>query len=112
MITLPNPRTINEAIRQADTTERARQIIAQGYSFWPEADRDTIAICKPGFLHADYWLSDNGKTCDCPDFVKHQDYCKHVLANSIVEAEKIPTLASTNVQTVREFVAQRDAVPA
>ncbi len=114
MLSLPTPRTINEADRQIRTVEYARQIIAEGYSFWPDEDpeMDMVAISKPGTLCATYLLMENGTACDCLDFQKHQDYCKHIIAYSIVQAENIPTMASTNLQLLREFVAKRDAAQA
>jgi hypothetical protein len=112
MITLPTPRTAPEALRQARTAERAALIIQEGYSFFPDAELEMIAVCKPGFLHAEYWLTEGGKVCDCGDFVNRKDYCKHTIANSIVEANNIPTIASTNIETVRQFVADRDRAAA
>ena len=108
MITIPAPRTATEALRQARTAERAALIIAEGYSIFPEIDLDAIAVCKPGFLSSAYWLTEGGKVCDCPDFSNRCDYCKHTLAYSTVEAQKIPTIASTNLETIRLFVENRE----
>src|SRR5579859_6125884 len=79
------PRNINDARRLILREERARLILKEGYTFWPDAELDTVAVCKPGRLAADYWI-DGGK-CDCPDFEAHGDFCKHVLAYDMVMEE-------------------------
>ena len=108
MITLNAPRNANEAYAQAARLERAEQIIRDGYAFFPDADADMIAVCKPGHLHADYFLTEGGTICDCPDFSKTKLPCKHLIANMIVQASKIETLASTSLDTIRKFVEERD----
>lgn len=108
MITLPAPKTAMEASRQARTYDRAKAIIQQGYSFFPEIDIDAIAVCKPGHLHADYWLTEGGKECDCGDFCFRMDFCKHTIAYAIVLANDIPTIASTNPEVIKAFIAERE----
>lgn len=110
MVTLPEPRNAMEALRQATVFARAEQIISDGYSFWPDEDTtlDMVAVCKPGFLHADYWITENGTVCDCPDFEKRKDVCKHLAAWDIVQRKKIPQLASTSLETVRRHVEDRE----
>ena len=108
MITLTTPRNANEALAQAVRMERAEQIIRDGYSFFPDTELDMIAICKPGSLHADYQLTEGGTVCDCKDFAKTGLACKHIIANSIVVANNIPTIASTSLDTIRRHVEERD----
>lgn len=110
MLNLTEPRTAPEALRQATVFARAEQIISDGYSFWPYTDTtiDMVAVCKPGFLHADYWITDGGKVCDCPDFEKHKDVCKHVAAWAIVKRDRIPQLASTSLDVIRQQVEEHD----
>ena len=86
-----NTRNINEAIAQANRRERAEKIIQEGYSFTKDADSGMVAVCKPGDLHASYWIGEHvdGSTgCDCPDRVKTGKPCKHEIANNILESEK------------------------
>lgn len=109
-MTTTTPRTAIEARDLAVRNERARQIIAEGYSFFADADpdMDLVAVCKPGSLAAAYWITQRGTVCDCKDFEGNRKHCKHIFAWQIVQAEKIETLASTNVETVKEFCKERD----
>ena len=92
MLTLATPRTAPGALRQATIFARAEQILADGYSFWPDPDptMDMVAVCKPGYLHADYWITDGG------DFAKHRDFCKHTMAWDIMQRTGLPQFASTS----------------
>lgn len=74
----PQPRTASEALRLAKTEEKAQAILSEGYTFEQEEDTKTVSICKPGKLSASYWIMDG--ECSCPDFQKHGNYCKHILA--------------------------------
>ena len=80
------PRTPAEALRYARTWERAQNLIAQGYGFWQTegaAPTDAVAVLKPGETSPAYWLNEAFSgldTCTCPDFEKHGDYCKHLIA--------------------------------
>ena len=75
---------INTARREANSYAKALEILKEGYSFTRE-NEDSIAVCKPGRLAASYWIVDG--ECDCPDFMKHGNFCKHTLANGILEEE-------------------------
>ena len=79
------PKDIQTAMRHALRLERAKAILEAGYTFSEDKDLDTIFVCKPGRLFADYQIA-SGK-CDCPDFAEHKDVCKHTLALEIKNAE-------------------------
>ena len=82
---MDTPRNIDQARRQISRTERAKEIIEAGYTFSFDDEADTVAVCKPGRLAADYFILD-GK-CDCQDFQNHGDFCKHTLAAGLVQEE-------------------------
>lgn len=91
MNTNNTPRNAQEAIAQANRYARAEQIIQEGYKFTKDADSGMVAVCKPGDLHASYWIGEHvdGTTgCDCPDKKKTGKPCKHEIANEILEEEK------------------------
>lgn len=80
---------INDAIAQANRRERALNILEEGYTFTQE--NDMVAVCKPGELHASYWIGehvDSSTGCDCPDRVKTGKPCKHEIANDILQADE------------------------
>lgn len=79
------PKTASEAARLAVLTERAQQILTEGYSFWPDAEAGFTAVCKPGKLAAAYWITD-GK-CDCPARQKDAT-CKHEIAAMLKSEEE------------------------
>src|SRR5207245_2019593 len=79
------PKDAATALRLALRYERAKQILAEGYTFPRDEELQTIFVCKPGRLFAHYWITD-GK-CDCPDFLKHADFCKHTLAVYLQDEE-------------------------
>ena len=69
---------------------------------------DRVAVCKPGFLHAEYWITNCGLFCDCPAFEKHKDFCKHTIAWGIVKRDRIPQLASTSLELIKRHVEDRE----
>ena len=79
------PKDIQTLMRLAWRTERARQILDAGYTFWPDANMDSVAICKPGRLFAEYSIY-RGE-CDCPDFRNYGDFCKHTIAYYLRQQE-------------------------
>ena len=80
--------TINQAIAQANRFTRAMNILKEGYTFHKDADREVIAVCKPGEEKATYWINMLTPGCDCPDSMKNGNRCKHELAWSILEDER------------------------
>jgi hypothetical protein len=80
--------------RLAVLNSRAQEIIAAGYTFWPDADAGT-AVCKPGELAATYWITEEG--CTCPAYAK-ESICKHSIAadklaeEAALEAEYAPEI--------------------
>ena len=78
---------INTARREANCYTKALQIIKEGYTFTKDADSEVIAVCKPGQLAASYWINMISEGCDCPDFQKHGTFCKHTMANDLIEDE-------------------------
>ena len=81
---------INDAIAQANRNTRALQILKEGYKFTKEAS-GSIAVCKPGELHASYFIGEHvdGTTgCDCPDKAKTGKPCKHEIAWNILQDEE------------------------
>lgn len=78
---------INSARRAANCYAKAEQIIKEGYRFEKDADSEVIAVIKPGKLAASYWINLLSEGCDCPDFMKHGNFCKHTMANDLLEDE-------------------------
>jgi hypothetical protein len=78
------PKTASETARFITLTERARQIIADGYTFSTDAEVGITYVCKPGRLASDYELFD-GK-CTCPARQRER-FCKHEIAVALIEAE-------------------------
>ena len=72
----------------ANSYAKAIEIIKEGYTFSKDAETGVIAVCKPGRLAASYWINVLEEGCDCPDYMKHGKYCKHTLANGILEEEE------------------------
>ena len=103
MVAMTQPRNAQEAIAQANRLQRARQIITEGYSFTQDALTNMVAICKPGELHASYFIGEHvdGTTgCDCPDACKGNN-CKHEIAWGLVKAEHADELAGLEAQCAR-----------
>ena len=75
------PKNATQALRLIRTTERANNLISEGYTFFEDKEADYVAVCKPGREAASYFMStENGDfKCECPDFVKNGDYCKHTI---------------------------------
>lgn len=81
---------INEAIAQANRNTRAQQIIEAGYTFTKEAS-GSIAVCKPGELHASYFIGENvdgTNGCSCADKAKTGKPCKHEIAWDLLQDEE------------------------
>jgi SWIM zinc finger len=78
---------INLAVQQANRYERAKTLLKEGYTFHKDQGSDVVAVCKPGRLAASYWLNMLSEGCDCPDFLKRGQPCKHMLAWDILEAK-------------------------
>jgi SWIM zinc finger len=79
---------INTARRLANSAAKAEQILKEGYRFEKDADSEVIAVIKPGRLAASYWLNMLSEGCDCPDYLKNGSFCKHTIANGILEDEE------------------------
>ena len=91
---MSSPRNAKEANRQATCQLRAMEIL-------PELRKGSMYVAhmggapgvydvqKRGYDQPDTWYTDNllTTTCDCPDFVKHGDLCKHTLAVELYDAE-------------------------
>lgn len=88
MFNLPEPQTIEEARRQINTVDRAKEILKAEYTFWLDDDSIYVAVCKPGQMAASYFIDITGDipTCNCPDFEHRGNYCKHTLAWKLWEA--------------------------
>lgn len=77
------PRNISDALRQAKCWEKAQGMKAEGY-VWNTICKNFFRIFKPENTtqdKADYVvdLTAGMEHCNCPDFEKHEDYCKHTL---------------------------------
>ena len=79
---------INTAIAEANRLNRAFEIIKAGYTFTKDADSDVVAVCKPGDLHASYWINMLSPGCDCPDHMRTGRPCKHMMALEIKKEEE------------------------
>jgi hypothetical protein len=76
---LPTPKDAQDAVRLARCWEKAQNLRDAGYIC--RVNLPVVTIHKPD-LSAVYFLNvQNGEVvhCTCPDFDKHQDYCKHLL---------------------------------
>lgn len=81
-------RNASEALQQAIRFDRAKQVLAEGYTFHKDADTEAIAVCKRGSTAAVYWIDLLSTGCDCPDRLKTGKECKHELAYEFLQAEK------------------------
>ena len=79
------PKDVQTALRLALRFERAKLILAEGYTFSVDEEMQTVYICKPGRLFAHYIIYQG--QCDCPDFTTHRDFCKHTLAYALRQEE-------------------------
>ena len=76
-----NTINISNARRQANCFTKAQTMFAEGYTFNVLANK-MYRIFKPGVSHdepASYVVDMLMKSCTCPDFCKHGDYCKHTM---------------------------------
>jgi hypothetical protein len=92
-----SPKNAQEALQQANRLQRARAILAEGYTFHKDKDSEAVAVCKPGRLAASYWINLLSEGCDCPDSMKGND-CKHLLAWDILQTEKADEQANMEWQ--------------
>jgi hypothetical protein len=92
-----SPKNAQEALQQANRLQRARAILAEGYTFHKDKDSEAVAVCKPGRLAASYWINLLSEGCDCPDSMKGND-CKHLLAWKLLETEKADDAANMEAQ--------------
>jgi hypothetical protein len=102
------PRNAQEALQQAVRLERAKQLIEEGYTFTKDADTNMVAVCKPGELHAAYWIGehvDGTNGCDCPDAVKG-NYCKHEICWDMIQANAQQALPLTDADEAAMWEAQ------
>src|SRR5438105_2764972 len=76
--TMKHPSNAQAAWQLARCWQRALDILKAGYSFWPDEELESVAVCKPGRLYAHYLITRG--VCDCPDYGRNGDYCKHTLA--------------------------------
>lgn len=86
------PKKAEDIARLAKRTSAATETIKLGYTYW--TDETGVAVCKPGTLAAEYWITENG--CSCPDFAHHGDFCKHTVAAAYVQTYNLPQTASTD----------------
>lgn len=83
-----NPTNINEAVALAVRFERAKAILAEGYTFSQDKETGAVAACKPGSLAASYWINGLVDGCDCPDATQRgKGVCKHSLAWELLQEE-------------------------
>lgn len=81
-----NPKTAAEALRLATTEEKAKQILAEGYTFDLNEESQMVEVCKPGKTFPAYYINlGEGNEffpegCSCPDYQNRGNYCKHFLA--------------------------------
>lgn len=84
------PKNASEALRQARSAEKALTMFQDGYTMQPLFD-DTITevylVTSPAGNR--YNVDMAKQICSCPDFTRHQDCCKHLIAveYSLLEAE-------------------------
>lgn len=94
---------VADTFRRAKRLQAAKQTIADGYTYWKDADGIT-AVCKPGRLAATYFIGlwKDG-ACECPDFEKHGDFCKHTIAAGLSEEEKQAASCEMDLHAYRVF---------
>lgn len=68
---------IGQARRQIAVWEKAVKLFQQGYTAYETAQKGVWGVYSPEGKA--YTVNLNEQTCDCPDFVKREDYCKHVV---------------------------------
>ena len=83
--TFYSPKTATEAARVALLSERANEIIREGYAFSYDPDINVTYVCKPGQLSSAYEIAD-GK-CNCPARQKDPT-CKHEIAAQLKAEEE------------------------
>lgn len=83
MITI-TPKTATEALRYARTADRAAALLTEGYEFLLLDEIHVVSVVRPE--GGQYYLDLISEECDCPDFQKHGDYCKHLLCWQTIDA--------------------------
>ena len=91
------PTNAVDALRLARAEEKAKAIIAEGYSFELNPEIQVVTVCKPGIPYADYFMNLSSVAllpllplgCSCPSFQKSgAGYCKHTLAYERLQEEE------------------------
>ena len=82
LLTDAEPKNTSIAVRLAKRWESAKQITRDGYYFDVKADMDIVLVCKPvgGWAYTIGDFCNPNAGCNCPDFKRHGDFCKHTLA--------------------------------
>ena len=84
LFTDPTPTNTETLSRLAKRWEGAKEITRAGYWFIAREECGTVDVCKPvgGWAYTiiteDFFAVGTG--CNCLDFQKHGDFCKHTLA--------------------------------
>ena len=107
------PTNATEALRVARAEEKAKQIIAEGYSFELKPEIEVVTVCKPNQPYASYFINLSSVAllpllplgCSCPSFQKSGvGYCKHTLAFERLQEEEANQLK--NAPTEEEEFGQ------
>ena len=82
----------SNASRYCRCKDRAANLIAEGYHFFPFTnDAGAYSVQSPSGNWYFVYTQGEGEAfrphCSCPDFAKHEDFCKHLLCASQLDAE-------------------------
>ncbi len=93
------PTNLTAIRRLANSWTKAQSLLKEGYQFiectLPDSPVKLVAVRKPTDAQdaPSYWIHENFSApeikngCSCPDFAKHNDYCKHTLAWEEIQKE-------------------------
>jgi hypothetical protein len=82
MYAYPPVKTIEQARRQAFVAERVQAMHAGSEYHWYDCGNGVYGVAKRAFSaqpDTAYTVELQPVSCDCPDFEKHGDFCKHTV---------------------------------
>lgn len=121
---ISTPANAVDAMRLARAEEKAKQIIAEGYSFELHPEIEVVTVNKPGIPSASYFINLSSVAllpllplgCSCPSFQNSgAGYCKHTLAFERLqeeEANQLKNAPTADEEYGRAWYADRAALRA
>ena len=94
-------RDAETALRFLRTAQKAETLIRDGYTFnkWQTCNESFFVHTPNGDCYAVYA---DQERCTCPDFEKHQDFCKHLLCAIEIRMEERMIEVAEAEETVRQ----------